>query len=98
MVRDLQVLLRAESTATEALPQSSEGSGQILHRKWGQRPRGGSRQTCGPQASLAGLTTPPTGTCQEGTKRVGQPGVGVTDDIAWAKEALAVPFHTRWPR
>ena len=40
VVRDLQVLLRAESTDTEALPQSSEGSGQILlHRKAGDRGR-----------------------------------------------------------
>ena len=90
---DLQVLLQAESTATEALRQGSEESGQILlPRKAGDRdPEVAAGRPVSPRP-VSSLTTPPTGTFQRGPKRG---SAGVTNDTVWAKEALAVPLHTR---
>ena len=70
VMSDLQVLLQAESTATEALRQSSEGSGQILlHGKAGDRdPEVAVGRPVSPRP-VSSLTTPPTGTCQRGPKR-----------------------------
>lgn len=70
VMSDLQILLRAESIATEALRQSSEGSGQILlHRKAGDRgPEVAAGRPVVPRP-VSSLTTAPTGTCQRGPKR-----------------------------